>query len=244
MASRKIRTTRLDIIKCGTTMFLEQGYSQTSPRQVCEALDISTGNLTYYFPTKDHLLCELVDKLCKFQRKMMESEAQEGYSSVMSLCLELAAMASICDEDEIARDFYLSAYASELCLDIIRRSDARRAKQVFGEYCSGWEDVHFAQAEVLVSGIEEGTLKPAGPEIPLEVRIAGSLNAILSIYQVPPETRKLKIDRVLSMDYRALGRRVLKEFKDYVNETNEQAFVNLMNKCHFNPKSKQSADGC
>ncbi len=46
MARRKVRTTKLDIIKCGTTMFLEKGYSATSPRLICEELDISTGNLT------------------------------------------------------------------------------------------------------------------------------------------------------------------------------------------------------
>lgn len=236
-------STRLEIIRVSAARFLEEGYTNTSVSSLCNEMDISPGNFTFHFPQKEMVLAVMVDELCDFQRKMMETEAQEGYSSVMSLCLELAAMASICDEDEIARDFYLSAYASDLCLGIIRENDAKRAREVFGEYCSGWEDVHFAQAEVLVSGIEEATLRCVGPEIPLEIRLAGALNAILSIYKVPPETRTLKIDRVLSMDYRALGRRVLKEFKDYVNETNEQAFVNLMNKRHFNPKSKQSADG-
>ena len=227
MAAKKIRTTRLDIIKCGTTMFLEQGYSQTSPRLVCEALDISTGNLTYYFPTKEHLLCELVDKLCKYQWKLMEEKAQEGFSSIMAICLELATMTAMCDGDAIARDFYESAYKSPFCLELIRKNDAHRAMEVFKTYCPDWTVEQFAAAELLVSGIEYATLTAVGGPVFLEARIAGALNQILSIYHVPAETRSTKIARVLSMDYRGIGRRMLQDFKTFVNETNEQALEDL-----------------
>ena len=54
------------------------------------------------------------------------------------------------------------------------------------------------------------------------------MNNILSIFNVPEETRKTKIDRVLSKDFRKLGRRVLNEFKQYVEDTNEQALMDLL----------------
>lgn len=50
---------------------------------------MSTGNLTFYFPTMEHLLTELVGLLCKFQWKMLEEEAAEGNSSLLAVCLEL-----------------------------------------------------------------------------------------------------------------------------------------------------------
>ena len=81
------KITRLAIIRCATEMFLEQGYSATSPGMISKALDISTGNLTYYFPTKEHLLCELVEMLCKYQWSLIEQEAAEGHSSIMAICL-------------------------------------------------------------------------------------------------------------------------------------------------------------
>lgn len=220
--------TKLEIIRAATTRFLENGYSNTTVNSLSRELDISPGNFTFHFPQKDMLLAVLVAALGKFQRKMMEEEAKEGYSSVMAVCLEFAAMTSICQEDKIARDFYLSAYSSELCLGIIRENDIRRAKEVFREYCPNWQEEHFAEAEVLVSGIEEASLKLAGPEVSLETRIAGALNTILSIYQVPPEIRKVKIDRVRAIDYQALGRRVLKEFKEYVAEANEHEQFDLL----------------
>ena len=68
MAGRKIKTTKQDIIRCGTKLFLEKGYSATSPKHIVDAMDIGTGNLTYYFPTKEHLLAVLADMLCDFMQ--------------------------------------------------------------------------------------------------------------------------------------------------------------------------------
>ncbi len=227
MATKRVKRTKLDIIKCASKFFFEQGYSATSPRHICDELDIYTGNITYYFPTKEQLLSVFVEMLVDFQWEMMEKEADEGLSSVMAICLEFATMAAMCEENEVAKDFYLSSYASDLCLGIIQKNDIKRAKQVFGEYRAGWTDEQFAEAEMLVSGIEQTTLRTNSFSPPLEIRIAGALEAILAIYGVPEETRKFKIKKVLAMDYRKISRRVLSEFKDFVDKTNEQAFEEL-----------------
>ena len=229
MAVKKVKTTKLEIIKCASELFFSKGYSDTSPRSICDELELSTGNLTYYFPTKEHLLAVFVEMLCEFQWKMMEEEAQEGLSSVMAVCLELIAMAAMCEEDENAKEFYLASYTSPLCLDIIRKNDAERAKTVFKAYCPEWTDEQFAEAEILVSGIEYATLMSAGVPVPLETRIVGALENILNTFCVPEDIRKNKIEKLLSMDYRKISRRILKEFKEFIAETTEHAFVEAQN---------------
>ena len=224
---RRVNTTKHEIIQVASEFFFDVGYSATSPRMIAEELDISTGNITYYFPTKDHLLAVIVDMLCDFQWSMMEQEANEGYSSVMAVCLELMAMASMCESNQIAKEFYLASYTSPLTLELIRRNDAKRAKGVFAKFCPDWDDENFVEAETLVSGIEYATLMTTTDSAPLETRIAGALNAILQIYQVPEELRKEKIRKVLSMDYREVGTRVLKEFKEYVEKNNEETLEEL-----------------
>ena len=219
--------TKLKIIRYATKKMLETGYTNTQVRAIAKELNISPGNLTFHYRTKEDMLAELVELLCDFQWKMME-EAKEGYSSTMAVCLELAAMASICEEDEVARDFYLSAYTSPKCLAIIRKNDTARAKGVFKEYCLDWTDENFEEAEILAAGIEYSTLNTSGVTVALETRIAGAMNNTLSIFKVPEEIRKMNIDRVLSKDFRELGRRVLNEFKQYVEDTNEQALMELL----------------
>ncbi len=225
----KIKTTKLDIIRCASELFFEQGYSATSPKHICDALDISTGNLTYYFPTKEQLLAIFTEMLCDFQHKMMEIEAEEGVSSVLSICLELTTMAAMCEDSKIAKEFYLATYTSPICLEIIRRNDTERNKNVFREYCPNWTDLQFSEAETIVSGIEYATLMTTADSAPLETRIAGALNNILTMYQVPEEIRKIKIQKVLSLDYRKLGKRVLKDFKEHIGQANEAALEELVN---------------
>ena len=129
---------------------------------------------------------------------------------------------TICEENEIAKDFYLSSYTNPMCLEIIRKSDTHRAKEVFGEYCTGWNEEDFAEAETLVSGIEYATLMTTPASASLEVRIAGALNQIMTLYNVPEDGRKMKIDKVLAMDYERIGRRIFTEFTEYIDSENHR----------------------
>ena len=221
--------TRLEIVQEATRQFLEKGYTNTSISAISKALDMSPGNLTFHFPTKEHLLAELVGMLCTFQWKLMEEEAREGLSSVMAICLELTSMASASEDDEVIKDFFVSAYTSPLCLSIIRRNDAARAKKVFGAYRPDWSDEQFEEAEILCSGIEYATLMTAGTEVPLERRISRAISTILKIYAIPDETREQKLKKVFSMDHKNLGKRALREFKEYVEQANEQALLDVVN---------------
>lgn len=229
MARRRVNTTKYEIIRYATKLFLEKGYSNTTPKLVCDALDISTGNLTYYFPTKEHLLVVLVEMLCKFQGNTIKSMVQEeGITSLLAICLELATMASMSEESEIAKDLFLSAYSSPLCLEIIRSNDTQRAMRIYSEFCPDWTEQQYIEAETLVSGIEYATLMTTHDSVSLEARITGALNNILRIFNVPEELRQQKIGKVLAMDYRALGRSVLEQFRKFVDQTNEQTFEALL----------------
>ena len=219
--------TKLEIIRYATKKMLETGYTNTQVRAIAKELNMRPGNLTFHYRTKEDMLAELVELLCDFQWKMIEEEANDGLRSIMAICLELTAMAAICDTNAAAKDFYLSTYSSPMCLEIIRKNDTARAKEVFAQYCPDWTDEQFAEAEVLVSGIEYATLMTVGDPVSLETRIAGALNGILQIYNLPEETRRVKIRRVLAMDYRAIAERMLTELKQFVIDTNEQALAAL-----------------
>ena len=223
MARKKVNNAiKMAMVRVANRMFLERGFSNTSVKAIAQELGISTGHITFYYPTKEHLLAILVEKLCDFQWQMMNQTVDEGKTSLMAICLELVAMAAICEENEIAKDFYLSSYTNPMCLEIIRKSDTRRAKEVFGEYCRGWNEEDFAEAETLVSGIEYATLMTTPASASLEVRIAGALNQIMTLYNVPADVRKMKIDKVLAMDYDRIGRRIFTEFTEFIDSENSR----------------------
>ena len=212
----KKEKTKDKIIRVSTRMFLDYGYTATSVKMVCDELKISKGNFTFYFPSKEDVLAVLTDWLCKFQRKLINAEIDDGTSSLLAVCCELMVMAAACEGSDVAKDFFISAYQIPKCLEIIHNNDIARAKEVFAEYCSEWTDEQFREAEILVAGIEHATLNAIDKTVPLETRISGALNTIMMIYKVSEEIRKIKIDKVLAMDYHSIGNRIFKEFKEYV----------------------------
>ncbi len=228
MPTKRVKRTKLDIIKCASKFFFEIGYSATSPRHICDELDIYTGNITYYFPTKEHLLSIFVEMLCDFQWKLIEVEADKGIGSVASICLETMTVASACEESEIARDFFVAAFQSEMCRNYLRKNHVERAKKIFADRCKDWTNDQFVEAEILVMGLQYSTVASTDASISLNTRIAGALNLILSIYNVDEDTRKAEIEKVLIMDCIGLGKRVLREFVSYIEKTNEQTLEEML----------------
>lgn len=222
-----INATKIEIIKVALKMFLEKGYSKTSAKAICDKLNISTGNLTFHFPTKEHLLAVLVELLCDYQWKVMKEITKEGKTSLMALCLEFTSIAAICELDILERDFYLAAYTHPITLDIIRRNDARKAKIVFNNFCKDWEEINYIEAETLVSGIEYATMKTTDSSAPLDIRIAGALRAIMMIYNVTEQIYKEKINKVLEMDYRGLAKNILRNFKKYIESLDAEILGNI-----------------
>lgn len=228
MARTRVTTTKYEIIQVASEFFFDVGYSNTSPKLIAEELGLSTGNITYYFPTKEHLLTVIVEMLCDFQWKMLELEADRGIGSAASICLETMTVAAACDENVIARDFFIAAFQSELCRNYLRSNHVERAKKIFAKECSEWTDDEFHQAELLVMGLQYAAIVPTDANIPLKTRIASALNQILGIYNVDEETRQREIEKVLAYDCRGISKRVLREFIRYVEKTNEQTLEKMI----------------
>ena len=225
----KAALTKIEIVIEATKQFLEKGYTSTTVAAIAKGIGMSQGNLTFHFPTKEHLLAKLTDILCQYQWQMMKDEANDGISQIMAICLELTTMIYVCDTDEVMKDFYLSTYTSPICLDIIRRNDAKRAKEVFAEYCPDWTDEQFAAAQVVVSGIEYASLMNAGEPLPLETRIGTALQNILSVYNVPAEIQETKLKKVFAKDYHKISKQMVENFKEFADKANDEAFHEIIN---------------
>jgi len=221
MARKKVvNETKNAIIRVAIEMFLERGFTNTSARAIAAELGISTGNITFYFPSKEHLLMVLVEMLCDSQWSMLEQQADEAETALMAFCMETMTVAAACEQNEIARDLFLSVFQSELCRNLLRENHVARAERIFSEYCGDWTHQQFRIAEILVMGIQHAVIIPTDVEIPLSERIAGALNQILSIYGVPENNRAEKIRRILALDYNDIRQRVREGSLRYVDQLN------------------------
>ncbi len=223
MPRRKKVNNKFEILALASHLFLEKGYSNTYVTEIGKSLNISLGNLTFHFPTKEHLLADLAQHLCEYHQITLEQEVEEGRTSLLAYLLELTSMIAICEENEVAKDLYTQIYIHPMSLSLIREADTVKAKMIFAEFCPDWEDTDFILTENVVSGIEYASLMKENAEtLPLDRRIAKTLNVVMRIYNVPDEIRKAQIKKVLSMDYRRIGRQFIEGFVSYVEDINAQ----------------------
>lgn len=230
MKKKTLTLTQVEIIQVASELFFKVGYSQTSPKMIAEELDISTGNITYYFQTKEHLLLEVVRRLCEFQSKLLGIESDMGIGTIESICLEFMTVASACEENEIARDFFISTYQSELCRDYLINNHVERAKKIFKNECKEWTHDKFVEAEVLITGITYGIIASRNDNLPLKTKIKSALNLLLSLYNIDEEIKEKEINKVLAMDSKEISKKVLSEFIKYIEKANEEALDSLIHR--------------
>ena len=225
MARRKHTiNTKFEILQYALKSFLRDGYTATFITTIAKDIGISTGNLTFHFPTKEHLLAELTKHLCDYHLIVMEAEIDEGRTSLLAYLLELTSMMAVCEENEVAKDLYTSIYKHPMSLKLIRESDTEKVKHIFSEYCPYCTDEDFALTENAVSGLEYASLMRENAEdVPLDKRVVKTLNVVMKAYNVPEEVREQKLQKVLSLDYRRIGRQFIEGFTEYVEMMNKKA---------------------
>ncbi len=220
-------TRKYEILKNAVEFIFSIGYSNTSPQIIAKKMNMSTGNITHYFPTKEHLLCTLVEMLCDFQWRMFESTSEKGFGSIGSICMEMMTVATGCEQSEIARDFFSAVFESEMCRNYLRKNHVERAKTIFAKECEGWTDQDFEQAELMVMGLQYATITANDADIPMKVKISGALNTVLDIYQVDEATRKTEIEKVMNIDYKGTTKQVIEAFIGFVSRTSNEALEEM-----------------
>ncbi len=223
MARPKMQSTKYEILQCATRLFLEKGYTDTYVTTIAKELHISTGNLTFHYPTKEHILAELVRILFAFQWEKEEKEQD----LLAAYLYELALIASVCEENPSIKDLLLAVYTSPMSLAVIREYDTKRAKNTFGKYCTSWSDTDYVLAENVASGIERAMLVTENTErVTFEQRVTSSLNAIMKLYDVPEADRKRLLAEVLATDYRSKGNIIFEEFGGFVEDKMKDNYEN------------------
>lgn len=226
MTQQNNQNTKKEILQCATRLFLEKGYTNTYVTTIANELHISTGNLTFHYPTKEHILAELVRWLFAFQWE----EEEKDQNKLSAYLFELVLIASVCEENPKIKDLLLAVYTHPMPLTIIRRFDTERAKLTFGAYCSGWTDTDYILAENVASGIEFAMFMPENAEnISFEQRVASALGAIMKLYEVPEEERERLLSEVMETDYRSKGSRVFEEFCGFVGEKMKETYGSIEN---------------
>ncbi len=229
MARRKSNLTKLEIMQVAMKMFLEKGFTNTSAKAISNELNISTGNLTFYFPTKEHILLELTKEITQFHTKSIDKVAKNN-NDLYSYCWEITAQIILCEENEQARDIYLAIYSHPLTLQYVKDWTAEKNQRILGDRLKDWTYERFRRVENVTCCIERSALtEPCTDVYTIEDKIRLILICLLKIYDISYEEREKVIGEILATDYRKTGHDLLKQLTQYVEKQTEQALENAIN---------------
>ncbi len=215
---KEMNPTKLKIIKTAVPLFFKEGYSNVTARRLADEVGISTGNLTFHYPTKEHLLLELTKAFCEYQWDMTLNYSKYKVSLLFAYALEIAVQTAVCHTSDIAREFYISAYTHPMTLAEIREVDFRKAQKVFREYNLNWTEADFKEAENIASGIElSAMMAEEEKEFSLEKRIEAVLDALMKLYNVPPEERSETIEKIRKTDCMEMVKDILPRFAENID---------------------------
>lgn len=229
MARRKSNLTKLEIMQVAMKMFLEKGFTNTSAKAISNELNISTGNLTFYYPTKEHILLELTKEITEFHTKCINKVSKE-HDDLFSYCWEISSQIMLCEENEQAKDLYLAIYSYPMTLLYVKDWTAEKNKKILGERLSDWTLERFRRVENVTCCIERSALtEPCTENYTIEDKIRLILTCLLKIYDISFEEREKVINEILKTDYHKMGHDLLKQLTKYVEKQNKQALNEAIN---------------
>ncbi len=230
MARRKSNLTKLEIMQVAMRMFIEKGFTNTSAKAISNELNISTGNLTFYYPTKEHILLELTKEITQFHTKSIDKIFKKEKNDLYSYCWEVTAQIVLCEENEQAKDIYLAIYSHPLTLQYVKDWTAGKNQKILGERLSDWTYERFRRVENVTCCIERSALtEPCTESYTIEEKIRLILTCLLKIYDIGYEEREKAIKEILETDYRKMGHDLLKQLTKYVENQNKQALNEAIN---------------
>ena len=229
MARRNVSTTKVEIVQVGVQLMLEKGYAGTTIKEISEILNISKGNITFYFPTKEHLMLEFTKEIFDFHTRCIERVLQQGYTKLMAYCWEIVAQIALCEDYETMKDIYLSLYSHSSTLEYVKDWVADKNYKLLKDVKPDWTVEKYRMVENVASCIERSALtEPCTENYTFRMKVELILDSLLKLYDVAEEKRNEVIDQILHIDYRAIGKSLHQEFIDYTKRINTAALEAAM----------------
>lgn len=215
-------------------MFMEKGFTNTSAKAISNELNISTGNLTFYFPTKEHILLELTKEITQFHTKCIDRVTKNDCDDLFAYCWEVTAQITLCEDYEQVRDIYLAIYSHPSTLQYVKDWTAEKNHRILGERLSDWTLERFRRVENVACCIERSALtEPCTENYTLEDKIRLILTCLLKIYDISQQDREAVINKILETDYRKTGHSLHRQLAQYIEKHNQQILEDAIKEKQF-----------
>lgn len=202
---------RRKILLKAANMFLSQGYTQTTLRELARESGVNIGSLMHLFENKENILCALVSVVLDGQfsavQKLLSNMTDD---KILFWAAETTLQLYMAESSEQIRDLYITAYSLPKTSDIIRRSIAEKMSEYFLPYNPGYQEKDFYEMEIATGGIICGFMSvPCDMYFTMDVKVARYLETSFRVYKVPQEKTQEAIQFVSRFDFAQIAQNVI-----------------------------------
>jgi len=176
------------VLAAALTLFLKQGYSQTTVKQIIRDAGVTNGTLFHFFPSKEDILMHLVKDVILGYADLADGMIKKD-DPFLRFALEIGLQLHAVIRQEAIGELYLEAYNSGRISKMIVEEASRRNRELFQSVRSEFDDDDFYRRTLAVKGILHAFIHDIVHDQNMESlsRIDGIMEIILSLFNLSAE---------------------------------------------------------
>lgn len=199
------------ILCAAAKLFVENGYTATTLRQIAKAAGINIGSLMYTYESKEGILVDLVEYVLKGQfsaaEKLLHGKTED---SVLFWAVETTLQLYMAESRGSIREIYLAVYSHQKSADVIYREIAGKLQACFQVYYPQYEAKDFYELEIASGGIIRSYMSvPCDLYFTMNRKVRRYLEISFLLYNIPAEKTREAIGFVSQFDFAAISRQVI-----------------------------------
>ena len=222
MANKPVaeREARREKVLCETAkLFLEQGYANSTVKDIAKNAGIPVATLYRIFGDKESILCELVKFVLSSQfNKAKKAIAGITEDKILYYAVETTLQLYMTESHEHIRELYSTAYSLPETTEIIQNTITGKIENVFAEHLPNLTTADFYKKEIASGGVMRGFMTiPCDMWFTMDQKVGAFLENTLLIYEVPKEKIAEAIEFVLRFDFPKMAKELIEEMLDYLD---------------------------
>ncbi len=212
MDSCKSRKTldemRAHIVSVAANLFLENGYTNSTLRNIAQSAEINIGSLMNIFSSKEEILCDMITVAIEKQYNSAAT-AVDGLTEdkLLFYAVETTLQLHIVEMNENLREVYCMAYSMPKTSEVLQQLKTCKLEKIFKEHLPNLETKDFFKLEIAIGGIMRGFMTiPCNMWFTMEQKIAAFLETTFLIYRVSDEKIKEAIEFVKQFDFEKIAK--------------------------------------
>lgn len=228
---KKTAHMRAKVLHEATELFLTQGYTATSLREIAEAANLNIGSLMHLFSSKEKLLSELVAYVLEEQFQAAEAlAAGQTEDKLLLWAAETTLQLHIAESSEHIRELYLSAYSLPTTSEIIRQTISKKMARHFSELHPDFEEKDFYEMEIATSGIIRGFMSvPCDVYFTMDRKVSRFIEVSFLVYRAPDSKAQEALDFMRRFDFPRAAQNAVETMIAQLREPSEKEGLSRSN---------------